>query len=100
MKYNYIYQWGWRTIVFPARLDVIPLAYIATKNTPIILRYAPQINLQISHKSAHKSTTKSGSGLLIQTVRPSSWTVPDNPSKTSDRPVKIIGLNDLNRPDQ
>ena len=106
----------WRTNVFPARPDVIPLTYIiikntfiilkytsqirltsvVTKNTPIILRYAPQIN----HKSAHKSATKSGSGLLIQTVRPNSWTVPESPSKTSDRPVKIVGLNDLDRPDQ
>ena len=59
---------GRRTNVFPARLDVIPLAYIAIKNTPIIFRYASQIN----HKSAHKSITKSGFGLLVQTVRPSS----------------------------
>ena len=36
---------GWRTNVFPARPDVIPLAYIAIKNTPIILKYTLQIRL-------------------------------------------------------
>ena len=36
---------GWRTNVFPARPDVIPLTYIAIKNTPIILKYTLQIRL-------------------------------------------------------
>ena len=109
----------WITNIFLARFDVISLIYIVFKNTFIILKYTLQIKLtsiiikttsiilryasHINHKSIHKSVTKSitksCSGLLIQIVRSNNWTIPDNPSKTSDRPIKIVGLNDLDRPD-
>ena len=37
---------------------------------------------------------------MVQTVGPNSWTVPGSPSKTLDRPVKVVGLNGPDRPDQ